>query len=169
MYAARCGNGGGAGQSGEASKTYRGRELPGVFPPEVRAQATALACSRPREEEVPLARWSNAEIARRLVALGMVVSIAASTVGRWLASDQIRPWRYRSWQHILDPQAILERARPVLRLYGRAKALLKKGSAVVIPHSSRTTLAEEYGKLHLIKQKQHGDTCISIYFREVDN
>ena len=131
MYAARCGNGGGAGQSGEASKTYRGRELPGVFPPEVRAQATALACSRPREEEVPLARWSNAEIARRLVALGMVVSIAASTVGRWLASEKIRPWRYRSWQHILDPQAFLERARPVLRLYGRAKALLKKGFWVV--------------------------------------
>lgn len=49
------------------------------------------------------------------------------------------------------------------------QTLLKKGSLVVIPHSSRTTLSEEYGELHLIKQKQHGDTCISIYFREVDN
>ena len=104
---------------------------PGVFPPEVRAQATALACSRPREEDVPLARWSNSEIARRLVALGMMASIAASTVGRWLASEKIRPWRYHSWQHILDPQAFLERARPVLRLYGQAKALLKKGIWVV--------------------------------------
>ena len=80
---------------------------------------------------MPLARWSNAEIARRLVALGMVLNIAASTVGRWLASEKIRPWRYHSWQHILDPKAFLERARPVLQLYGRAKALLKKGFWIV--------------------------------------
>jgi transposase len=105
--------------------------LLGVFPPEVKAQATALACSRPREKGVPFARWSNSEIARRLAALGVVVSIAASTVGRWLASEKIRPWRYHSWQHILDPQAFLERARPILRLYGQAKALLRQGIWVV--------------------------------------
>jgi hypothetical protein len=97
----------------------------------VRAQATALACSPPQEEGVPLARWSNSEIARRLIALGVVVSIAASTVGRWLASEKIRPWRYHSWQHILDPQAFLERARPVLGLYAKAKELLQKGTWVV--------------------------------------
>ena len=131
MYAARFGNGGGDGRRREASKTCRGREPPGVFPPEVRAEATALACSRPREKGVPLARWSNAEIARRLVALGAVVRIAASTVGRWLVAEKIRPWRYHSWQHILDPQAFLERARPVLRLYEQAQELLKKGFWVV--------------------------------------
>lgn len=51
----------------------------------------------------------------------MVESIAPSTVGRWLASEKIRPWRYHSWQHILDSQAFLERARPILRLYEQAK------------------------------------------------
>jgi transposase len=125
------GNGAGAGKRREVLKTCRDRERRGVFPPEVRAQATAVACSRPREEGVPLARWSNAEIAGRLIALGMVVSVAASTVGRWLASEKIRPWRYHSWQHILDPQAFLERACPVLRLYERAKELLKSGIWVV--------------------------------------
>ena len=105
--------------------------LPGVFPPEVRAQATALACSRPREEGAPLSRWSNSEIARRLVALGMVAHIAMSTVGRWLASEKLKPWRYHSWQHILDPQTFLQRARPVLRLYEQANALLEKGIWVV--------------------------------------
>ena len=55
------------------------------------------------------------------------MSIATSTVGRWLASEKIKPWRYHSWQHILDPEAFLERARPVLELYGRAKDLLKCG------------------------------------------
>lgn len=80
---------------------------------------------------MPLARWSNAEIAGRLMALGLVMSVAASTVGRWLASEKLRPWRYHSWQHILDPQAFLERARPVLRLYERAQALLTQGIWVV--------------------------------------
>ena len=112
-------------------RTCHGRARRGVFPPEVRAQATALACSRPREQGVPLARWSNAEIARRLIALGVLVSIAASTVGRWLASEKMRPWRYHSWQHILDPHAFLERATPVLRLYVQAKKLLHSGVWVV--------------------------------------
>jgi transposase len=65
------------------------------------------------------------------VALGEVASIAASTVGRWLAAEKIRPWRYHSWQHILDPQVFLERARPVLRLYEQAKTLLEKGIWVI--------------------------------------
>jgi len=104
---------------------------PRRFPPEVRAQATALACSSPREEGVPLARWSSAEIARRLIALGLVVQIAASTVGRWLAAEKLKPWRYHTWQHILDPQAFLERARPILRLYERARELLRKGVWIV--------------------------------------
>jgi len=82
----------GRGQGeGKVSRICHGRERRGVFPPEVRAQETTLACSRPREEGVPLARWSCAEIARRLVVLGVVVKIATSTVGRWLAAEKLRP------------------------------------------------------------------------------
>jgi hypothetical protein len=65
------------------------------------------------------------------MALGLVLRIATSTVGRWLAAEKLRPWRYHSWQHILDPQAFLERAAPVLRLYARAKELLQGGTWVV--------------------------------------
>jgi transposase len=97
----------------------------------VRAEATALACSRPRQKGVPLVRWSAAEIARRLIALGIVARISAATVGRWLAGEKIRPWRWHNWQHILDPKAFLERARPILRLYERAQALLREGIWVV--------------------------------------
>ena len=97
----------------------------------MRAQATALACSRPREEGVPLARWSASEVARRLITLGIVAAISASTVARWLAQERIRPWVHRTWQHILDPPAFLERARPILRLYERAQHLLREGVWVV--------------------------------------
>ena len=80
---------------------------------------------------MPLARWSYAEIAARLVALGLVASIATSTVARWLSAEKLKPWRYRLWQQIVEPEAFLERARPVLWLYQHAKTLLKRGIWVV--------------------------------------
>ena len=92
---------------------------------------------------MPLARWSNAEIARRLVDLGLVMRIAASTVGRWLAAEKLRPWRYHTWQHILDPQAFLERARPVLQLYERARQSLKQGFWLVCVDEKTSIQARE--------------------------
>jgi len=80
---------------------------------------------------VPLVRWSAAEIAQRLITLGIVACISASTVARWLAQERLRPWRYHTWQHILDPKTFLARARPVLRLYERAQILLAEGVWVV--------------------------------------
>jgi transposase len=83
---------------------------------------------RPQTEEgVPLARWSYAEIAARLVTLGLVVSVATSSVARWLSVEKLKPWRYRLWQHIEEPEAFLERARPVLWLYRHAKTLFERG------------------------------------------
>jgi 16S rRNA (guanine(966)-N(2))-methyltransferase RsmD len=39
-------------------------------------------------------------------------------------------------------------------------------AVIVVTHTSRTLLADEYGMLKIIKQKRHGDTGISIYQRE---
>jgi hypothetical protein len=97
----------------------------------VKAQATALACSLPKEKGKALGRWSLAEIAAALAELGLVSSIAVSTIWRWFATEKLKPWRYHNWQHILEPEAFLERARPVLRLYERAKELLRQGIWVV--------------------------------------
>jgi transposase len=104
---------------------------PRRFPPEVRAQVTALACSLPRSHGLPLSRWSRAELARHAAHTPCLPAISASTVGRWLAIEQIRPWRYHSWQHIQKPDEFLSRARPVLRLYEHATALLEQGTWVV--------------------------------------
>lgn len=52
------------------------------------------------------------------------MGIAASTICRWFAAEKLKPWRYHNWQHILNPQKFLERARPVLQLYEQAKELL---------------------------------------------
>ena len=104
---------------------------PRRFPSEVRAQVTALACSLPRASGVPLAHWSRAELARQVTTVATLPPISARTIGRWLTTEQIRPWRFHSWQHIQDPEAFFERARPVLRLYEHAAALLEQGIWVV--------------------------------------
>jgi hypothetical protein len=56
----------------------------------------ALACARPAELDLPLARLSSAEIARVAVARDIVEAISTTTVWRWLAEDALRPWHYRS-------------------------------------------------------------------------
>ena len=47
--------------------------------------------------------------------------------------------------------------------------LIGDTSFIVITHSSRFPLNSRYGRLHSIKQKRHGDTCISIFCREDQN
>jgi transposase len=102
----------------------------GSFPPDVRCQTTAIACTRPQDEGLPLARWSCPDIARRLVAVSAVGAIATSTVWRWLQAERIKPWLYHAWQHVRDPR-FLELAKPVLRLYELAQALYQRGVWIV--------------------------------------
>ena len=122
---------------------HHGRALPGVFPPELRAQVTALACSLPRTQDVPLSRWSRAELARRVAAACPLAAVSPSTVGRWLLAEKIRPWRYRMWQHIHDGATFLQRARPVLQLYAQAEHLLQEGRWVVCVDEKTSIQARE--------------------------
>jgi hypothetical protein len=122
---------------------HRGRARPGVFPPEVRAQATAIACSLPRDQGLALARWSRAELAQHVASHPELRGVSAGTIGRWLAQEQIRPWRYRLWQHIQDPSTFLARARPVLQLYAEARALLQAGTWLVCADEKTSIQARE--------------------------
>ncbi len=42
-----------------------------LFPPQVRAEVIRLACERPADSDVPLARWSSTELAREAAARGI--------------------------------------------------------------------------------------------------
>jgi transposase len=55
------------------------------------AGVKALACELPAETGTPLSRWSCPELAYEAVARGLLVSVSASTVRRWLAADAIKP------------------------------------------------------------------------------
>jgi hypothetical protein len=76
----------------------------------------ALACELPAETGVPLSRWSAPELAVEAVTRGVVESISASTVRRWLASDALKPWQHRSWIFPRDPDFAAKAAR-ALDLY----------------------------------------------------
>jgi hypothetical protein len=87
-----------------------------AFPPTVVVEVKRIACERPMDGGVPLARWSLSELRREVLARGLVATIGGTTLWRWLAADAIRPWRHRSWVFPRDPQ-FAERAEPVLDLY----------------------------------------------------
>ena len=91
-----------------------------------------LACERPAQSEVPLARWSSTELAHEAVARGICEQISGVTVWRWLSQDAIKPWQYRSWIFQRDPHFTAKAGR-ILDLYGGrwAGELLHPGDYVV--------------------------------------
>jgi transposase len=82
------------------------------------AQVKALACELPADSQVPLARWSCPDLAVEATRRGVVTSVSASTVRRWLAADAIKPWQHRSWIFPRDPDFAFKAGR-VLDLYAR--------------------------------------------------
>jgi transposase len=82
------------------------------------AEVKALACEPPAASGRPLARWTCPELAREAAASGIVASVSASTVRRWLAEDAIKPWQHRSWIFPRDPHFALKGGR-ALDLYQR--------------------------------------------------
>ncbi len=93
-------------------------DAPGFFPPEIVMQVKALACELPSIHQVPISRWSVADLGREVRRSGFAATISNSTIWRWLHDDAIRPWRYRSWIFPRDPQ-FAEKAGRVLDLYER--------------------------------------------------
>src|SRR5439155_19970098 len=86
--------------------------------PEVVVAVKALACERPAQSGVPLARWHCPDLARAVVAQGITASISDTTIWRWLSADAIQPWRHRSWIFPRDPDFAAKAGR-VLDLYDR--------------------------------------------------
>lgn len=102
------------GMTGLTDRPRSGR--PSRVTPLQAAEIKALACQPPARTGVPLSRWSCPDLAAEAVAQGITAAISASTVRRILAGDAIKPWQYRSWIFIRDPDFRAKAAR-VLDLY----------------------------------------------------
>jgi len=86
-----------------------------VFPPLDHTLVKAVACELVAETQQPLSRQSLTDVtARAQNALGKPIS--RSTVWRMLATDAIKPWRYKYWIFPRDPH-FAEKAGPILDLY----------------------------------------------------
>jgi transposase len=82
------------------------------------AEVKALACQPPQDCGLPLTRWSCPELAAQAMSSGICASISASTLGRWLREDALKPWQHQSWIFISDPD-FEAKAQRVLDLYAR--------------------------------------------------
>jgi len=85
----------------------------------VRAQIVRRAAAgTPAVHGVPLSRWSCPELATEVIGAGIAQTMSASTVRRILSSDALKPWQYRSWISVRDPD-FAAKATGVLDLYQR--------------------------------------------------
>ena len=105
-----------SGRAGLRDRKRSGR--PPGFPATVVSEVKAMACEPPANRDVPLSRWSSAELAAQAKSEGLVESVAPSTIRRWLAKDAIKPWRHRSWIFPRDPDFAVKAGR-ALDLYQR--------------------------------------------------
>jgi transposase len=92
---------------------------PRIFSAVQVAEVKALACELPTDHDLPLAKWSCSDLAAEATRRGVVDSVSASTVRRWLHADAIKPWQHRSWIFPRDPDFAVKAGR-VLDLYARS-------------------------------------------------
>jgi transposase len=82
------------GYAGLRDRSRPGR--PRVFAAVVVAEVKAIACELPATRNVPISRWSLAELREEVIANGLAAEVSTSTVRRSLCEDAIRPWQHRS-------------------------------------------------------------------------
>ncbi len=63
---------------------------------------------------------------------------------------------------VMDPPYADPTIEDTIRTIG-VSGLLDSDGLLVVGHSSRVTLADEYGLLHRLKFRRVGDSCFSIY------
>jgi transposase len=83
-----------------------------------------MACERPDEYGRSLAKWDCQELARQLVAEGLVAAISPDTVGRILNGHRLKPWRHHLWLSPKVPRdaAFAAQVQEICDLYTRPLA-----------------------------------------------
>jgi len=112
-----------------------------------RAEVKALACALPATCGVPLSRWTGGDLAAQVTAAGIAESMSASTVRRILTKDAIKPWQYRSWISVRDPD-FKGKAGRVLELYQRRYAGRALGEDEYVISSDEKTSIQARCRCH---------------------
>ena len=78
---------------------------PGKFTPEQVTQILALACEPPEKSGRPITHWTNKELADEAKKRGIVSSISASQVRRYLKEAELQPHKSRYWLNTKEKNA----------------------------------------------------------------
>jgi transposase len=97
----------------------------GKFTAEQVTHVLALACESPELSGRPITHWTHRELADELVLRGIVPSISASQVGRYLAQAELQPHRSKYWLNTKekDPQVFEQQVEQVCQTYLQAPEL----------------------------------------------
>jgi transposase len=98
---------------------------PGKFTAEQLTQLIALACEPPEKSGRPITHWTGQELADEAAARGIVASISASQVNRYLREAELHPHKSRYWLNTTekDPQVFQAQVELVCACYRDAPQL----------------------------------------------
>jgi transposase len=98
---------------------------PGKFTPEQITLILALACEPPEQSGRPITQWTTHELADEAQKRGIVPSISAAQVGRYLREAELQPHKSRYWLNAKekDPQQFQEKVEAVCDCYQEAPRL----------------------------------------------
>ena len=88
-------------------------------------QHPALACEPPEKSGRPITHWTNAELADEAMKQGIVPSISAAQVGRYLREAELQPHRSKYWLNTKekDPAQFQTKVEEVCDCYLEAPRL----------------------------------------------
>lgn len=111
---------------------------PGKFTAEQLTQLIALACEPPEKSGLPITHWTGAELATQAVKRGIVDSISASQVNRYLREAQLQPHKSRYWLNTTekDPELFQAQVEMVCACYRDAPELYQR-------HDTHTICVDE--------------------------
>ena len=89
---------------------------PAIYGPQERAQVIAITCETLQAHELPLSRFSTADLLPIMQREDGLTNLSRATLSRILAEDALKPWQYRYWLFPRDPDFV-RKACIVLDLY----------------------------------------------------
>src|SRR5262249_16915385 len=111
---------------------------PGKFTAEQLTQLIALACEPPAKSGRPMTHWTGKELAEEAIARGIVDSISASQVNRYLREAELQPHKSRYWLNTTEkaPEVFQAQVEMVCACYHDAPELYQR-------HDTHTLCVDE--------------------------
>lgn len=106
---------------------------PATFSPEQIVQTVAVACAKPQDAKRPISHWTHQELAAEVIKRGIVSSISARQVGRFLSDADLKPHLSRYWlnSNPANPLIFALGSKMVCDLYAMAPQLHQLGIMLV--------------------------------------